>query len=91
MKAIAKIGKRNGKQTVTIAPAYVEAAATLPVYYKNYEPWMLKVEEKVRNGKPVYLEDLGYMACVSTPCMTPAQTDLKAELVGLYHAHRKAA
>lgn len=92
MDNIVSIGKRNGKVTVTVSAEYVEAATNLPIYYKAYRPWMLEVEENIRNGKPVALEDIGYMADLALKMhCTARQFELKRALADICKSANKRA
>lgn len=83
-KCIAKMGKRNGEVVVKIAADYIEAAATLPVYWKDRGLWMDEVEGKIRKGRYVLLADIAYMAGTAKGwLLKPEQDELKAELMGI--------
>ena len=87
---ITRTGKRNGQKTVTIAAEYRNAAASLKIWWKDYRPWMLKVEEAVKAGKPVAAAELLFMAELGSPRATAEQSELLAELRKVLKRRRAA-
>lgn len=88
---IAKVGTRNGEMVVTIAKGYARAVKTLPIFWKDYRPWMNDVVGAVRQGKPVAADDIAYMVATAKRDMLSArQKALKTEVLAVANLYAVA-